>query len=69
MTLFCFCHAQKNAFAFSVALTFCEVAIGLCGFDFSLPVALCSVDRLLMIFLLCGHAALKRKARRFPIDP
>src|SRR6478672_5859369 len=61
MTLFRFCHAQKNAFAFFVALTLREVAVGLRGLDFRLPVAPCSIDRLLMIFLLRGHAALKRK--------
>jgi hypothetical protein len=61
MTLFRFCHAQKNAFAFFVPLTFREIAIGLRGLDFRLPVASCSFDRLLMIFLLRGHAALKRK--------
>jgi hypothetical protein len=37
--------------------------------DFRLPVAPCSIDRLLMIFLLGGHAALKRKEGRFPIRP
>src|SRR5512146_2130924 len=67
MTLFLFCHAQKNTFAFFVALTFREIAIGLRGLDFRLPVAPCSIDRLLMIFLLRGHAALKRKEGRFPI--
>src|SRR4029077_18577421 len=61
MTLFRFCHAQKNAFAFFVALTFREIAVGLRGLDFRLPVAPCSIDRLLMIFLLRGHAALKLK--------
>jgi hypothetical protein len=69
MTLFRFCHAQKNVFAFFVALTFREVAVGLRGLDFSLPVAPCSIDRLLMIFPLCGHGALKRKDWRFPIRP
>src|SRR5256714_8269535 len=61
MALFRFCHAQKNAFAFVVAFSLREVAVGLRGFDFRLPVAPCSIDRLLMIFLLRGHAALKRK--------
>src|SRR4029077_7349319 len=61
MTLFRFCHAQKNAFAFFIALTLREIAVGLRGLDLRLPVAPCSIDRLLMIFLLCGHAALKRK--------
>jgi hypothetical protein len=67
MTLFRFCHAQKNALAFFVALTLREIAVGLRGLDFRLPVAPCSIDRLLMIFLLGGHAALKRKEGPFPI--
>src|SRR6476660_8667130 len=66
MTLFRFCHAQKNAFAFFVALTFREIAVGLRGLDFRLPVAPCSIDRLLMVFPLGGHAALKRKKCRLP---
>jgi hypothetical protein len=37
--------------------------------DFRLPVAPRSIDRLLMIFLLGGHVALKRKERPFPIRP
>src|SRR4029453_18407099 len=56
-----FCHAQKNASALFVGLSLGEIAVGLCRLDFRLPVAPCSVDRLLMIFLLRGHAALKRK--------
>jgi hypothetical protein len=39
------------------------------GLDFRLPVAPCSIDRLMIIFLLGGHAALKRKEGRFPIRP
>jgi hypothetical protein len=39
------------------------------GLDFRLPVAPCSIDRSLMIFLLGGHAALKRKEGPFPIRP
>src|SRR5512132_1730403 len=66
MTLFRFCHAQKNAFAFFVALTFREIAVGLRGLDFRLPVASCSIDRLVTIFLLGGHAVLKRKKCRLP---
>ena len=69
MTLFRFGHAQKNAFAFFVALTFREIAVRLRGLDFRLPIAPCSIDRLLMISLLRSHAALKRKERRFPIRP
>src|SRR5258705_13919988 len=61
MTLFRFCHAQKNAFAFFVVLSLREIAVGLRGLDFRLPVASCSIDRLLMIFLLRGLSALKRK--------
>src|SRR5258707_12492040 len=61
MTLFRFCHAQKNAFAFFVVLSLREVAVGLRGLGFRLPVAPCSIHRLLMIFLRRGHAALKRK--------
>src|SRR6059058_2319987 len=67
MTLFRICHAQKNAFAFFVALTLREIAVGLRGLDFGLPVAPCNIDRLLMIFLLGGHATLKRKDGRFPM--
>jgi hypothetical protein len=69
MTLFRFRHAQKNGFAFFVALSFREIAIGLRSLHFRLPVAPGNIDRLLMIFLLGGHAALKRKERRFPIRP
>jgi hypothetical protein len=61
MTLFRFGHAQKNAFAFFVGLSLREIAVGLRGLDFRLPVAPCSIDRLLMIFPIWGHAALKRK--------
>ena len=61
MTLFRFGHAQKNGFAFFVRLSLREIAVGLRGLDFSLPVAPCSIDRLLMILVLGGHAALKRK--------
>jgi hypothetical protein len=61
MTLFRFCHAQKNALPIFVALTLREITVGLRSLDFRLPVAPCSIDRLLMIFLLGGHAALKRK--------
>src|SRR5438552_13990032 len=66
MTFFCFCHAQKNAFAFFVALPFRQITIRLCGLDFRLPIALCDVNRLVVIFLLGGHAALKRKKCRLP---
>jgi hypothetical protein len=69
MTLFRFGHAQKNALAFFVALTLREIAIGSRGLDLGLPVAPCCIDRLLMIFLLGGHAALKRKEGPFPIRP
>src|SRR5258708_9515705 len=67
MTLFRFCHPQKNASAFFVALTLREIAVGLRGLDFRLPVAPCSIDRLLMFFLLGCHTALKLKERRIPI--
>jgi hypothetical protein len=67
VTFFRFCHPQKNAFPFLVALSFREIAVGLRGFDFGLPVAPCNCNRLLMISLLGGHAALKRKEVRFPI--
>jgi hypothetical protein len=66
MTLFCFCHAQKNALTFFVALSLREIAVGLRGLDFRLPVAPRNFDRLLMISLLGSHAALKRSQRRFP---
>src|SRR5262249_1091061 len=69
MPLFCFCHAQENAFAFFVSFTFTEIAVRLRSFDFRLPVAPCSIDRLLMIFLLRAHAALKRSRTRFPSSP
>src|SRR5690242_10996675 len=61
MTLFRFRHAQKNAFAFFIALSFREIAVRLRRLDFRLPVAPGSIDRLLMIFPLRGHSALKRK--------
>jgi len=61
MTLFRFRHAQKNTFAFFVGLPFREIAIGLRGLDFRLPVTPCSIDCFLMIVLLGSHAALKRK--------
>src|SRR5215472_3364597 len=67
MTLFGFCHAQKNGFAFFVALSFREIAVGLRGLDFRLPVAHCSIDRLAMIFLPGGHVALKPNEMRFPM--
>ena len=66
MTLFGFGHAQKNAFAFVVGLSLCQVAVGLRRLDFRLPVASCGIDRLLMIFPLRGHPALKRKKCRLP---
>src|SRR5262245_51782204 len=67
MTLFRFRHAHTNAFACFVALPFRMIAVRLGALDFRLPVASCSIHRLLMIVLLGGHAALKRKERRFPI--
>src|SRR5262249_23328028 len=67
MTLFCSCHAQKNAFALFVGFSFREIAIGLRGLDFRLPVAPCSIDRLAMILWLRCHAELKLKEGRFPI--
>src|SRR5215471_4978101 len=67
MTLLRFCHAQKNAFAFFVALSFRKIAIGLRRLDFRLPVAPCSIDRFVMTFLLGCHAELKLKEGRFPI--
>src|SRR5437899_10598965 len=66
MTFFCFCHAQKNAFAFLVPLSFRQITIGLCGLDFRLPIALCDFNRLLSLVLLGGHAKLKRKTCRLP---
>src|SRR5215471_16642727 len=66
MTFFCFCHAQKNAFAFLVALPFRQIAVRLCGLDFRLPIALCDFDRLLRILWLDGHAELKRKKCLLP---
>jgi hypothetical protein len=48
---------------------FREIAVGLRGLDFRTPVAPCNIDRLLMIVLIGGHAALKRKEGRFPIRP
>jgi hypothetical protein len=66
MTLFRFCHAQKNAFSFFVALSSREIAVGLRGLDFRLPVTPRDFNRLLAILLLGGHAALKRSRGRFP---
>src|SRR6516225_7121463 len=59
MTLFGFRHAQKNAFAFFVALSLRKIAVGLRGLDFRLPVAHGSLDCLAMVLLLSRHAALK----------
>src|SRR5215217_7440204 len=69
MTLFRFCHAQENSFAFFIVLSFREIAVRLRCLNFCLPVAPCSIDRLSVVFLLSGHAALKRKERRFPNRP
>src|SRR5215469_13577163 len=66
MTLFGLCHAQKNAFAFFVALSFGKIAVGLSGLDFCLPIAPRDIDGVLMIFLLGSHAELKRKEARLP---
>jgi len=60
---------KRMPWRFFVTLTLREIAVGLRGLDFRLPVAPCSIDRLLMIFLLGGHAALKRKEGPFPIRP
>src|ERR1700741_222114 len=46
MTLFRFGHTQKNAFALFVALALGQIAIGLRGLDFCLPVAPGDFDRL-----------------------
>src|SRR5215471_10671705 len=66
MTFLSFGHAQKNAFAFLIALPFRQIAIRLCGLDFLLPVVLCNLDRFLGILLLGGHAELKRNETCFP---
>jgi hypothetical protein len=68
MTLFRFCHAQKNAFTFFVPLSFREISVGSRGLDFRLPIAPRNIDRLLMVFVLTGHVALKPKEVRFPMD-
>ena len=47
VAFFRFRHAQKDAFAFLVPLALGEIAIGLRGLDFSLPVAPDHPDRLL----------------------
>src|SRR5436309_12216729 len=49
MALFRFGHAQKNALASVIPLAIGEVAIGLRGLDFGLPVTLGDFDRLLSI--------------------
>src|ERR1041385_5306975 len=59
MTLFRLCHAQKDAFAFFVALSFGEIAIGSRGLDFRLPIAPSNINGLLMNFLLGSHVPIK----------
>src|SRR5215469_13799512 len=66
MTFFCFCHAQKNAFAFLVALPLRQITIRSSGLDFRLPIALCDFDRLLRVLSLRRHAAVKPNKERFP---
>src|SRR6266478_9198705 len=61
MALFRFGHAQKNAFASLIALTLCQIAIGLRSLNFRLPVARDHGDCFLSILRFAGHARLKRK--------
>ena len=49
VAFFRFRHAQENAFAFLVRLARGQIAIGLRGLDFSLPIALDCIDRLLSL--------------------
>src|SRR5215472_13172657 len=51
VALFRFCHAQENALSFLVALALSEIAIGLRGLDFRLPVTLRCFDRLSILFV------------------
>src|SRR5437899_841899 len=50
--LFRFGHPQQNAFAFLVSLALGQIAIGLRGLDFRLPVARDHIDRFPSIFRL-----------------
>jgi hypothetical protein len=61
MALFRFGHPQKNALAFLVPLALGQIAIGLRGLDFCLPIALDHLDRLGSSFLITCHTRLKRK--------
>src|SRR6266516_2150931 len=61
VALFRFGHAQKNPFASLVALTLGQIAIGLRGLDFRLPVARDHGDCFLSILRIACHTRLKRK--------
>src|SRR5438034_4549844 len=61
MALFRFGHAQKNAFASLIALTLCQIAIGLRSLNFRLPVARDHGDCFLSILRIACHTRLKRK--------
>src|SRR5947208_17174566 len=50
MSLFRFCHAQKNAFALFIPFAFGQIAINLRRLDFCAPISLDHFDRLLSIF-------------------
>jgi len=63
MAFFCFRHTQKNALAFFVPLPLGQIAVGLCGLDFGLPIAFDYFDRLFPIFWILGHGRLKLKGR------
>src|SRR6266487_2324317 len=50
MTLFRFCHTQKNAFPLLVPLAFGQIAINFRCLDFRAPISLDHSDSLLSIF-------------------
>jgi hypothetical protein len=58
---FRFRHAQEDAFAFLVPLALGEIAIGLRGLDFRLPVAFDYIDCFPSILRIACHTRLKRK--------
>src|SRR6266481_6865984 len=61
MTLFRFGHAQENALAFLVGLALGQIAIGLRGLEFRLPVARDHLDCFLSVLRIACHTRLKRK--------
>src|SRR6266567_8792246 len=61
VALFRFSHAQENGFALLVVLALRQIAIGLRGLDFRLPVACDDLDCFVSILRVACHTRLKRK--------